>query len=413
MKIAIIGGGISGITSAWRLQKKHQVTLFEAAKTLGGHTQTHLANIDSETIPIDTGFIVFNKKTYPNFLRLLDEWDVPYIESDMSFSVSCADTGLEYTGGHLRGLFPSLKNLCNRSFLRVLRDIPRFNRQAKKYLTTPQLLDNMSLGEFIQRAKLSPDFCHYYLYPMAAAIWSTPLHHIADFPAYFLLNFYDNHGLLNIFSQPQWYCIDQGAHEYIKKFTGLFQGDIHLNTPIYRVERQAQQVTLLTQDGKRYEFDAVIFACHADQTLALLDDKTDIEQEILSAFPYQRNAVFLHTDIRFMPKHRVTWASWNYLLNKGGDNVPCLSYYMNKLHQLSLDTPLIVTLNPQSPIDPKQIITQHIAYHPQFSQASMQAQKRLQEINGQHNTYFCGAYWGNGFHEDGVNSAINAIKPLL
>lgn len=405
-KIAIIGGGISGISAAWFLQNEYKVTLFEKNSCLGGHTNTVKIQVDNQTLPTDVGFIVFNEKTYPNFMQLLQAWDVHYAKSDMSFSVS-DNNGFEYNGGNLSGLFSCRKNLFNYSFWGMLFDIIKFNFHAKKALNASEKLTGLSLKQFTKNLNLSPMFYEYYLYPMAAAIWSAGLDSIENLSAYFLLQFYENHGLLNLLKRPQWYYIKNGSISYIEKFISLFKGQISCNATIKNVTRENNAIKIVTENGKAADFDAVIFACHADEVLEILMSPDELEKEILLQFPFLKNEVVLHSDPSLMPHHQRAWASWNYLLHTQNDSRPSLSYYMNKLQCLPTQKPIIVTVNPPEKVKLEYVYNVFEYSHPQFSLNSFAAQQKLPQINGKGNVYYCGAYWGYGFHEDGVTSALN------
>lgn len=411
-KIAIIGGGISGIAAAWYLQNEYEVTLFEAEPLLGGHTSTAQVEWENKTIPIDMGFIVFNDRTYPHFIELLKAWGVNYSDSDMSFSLVAEAAGLEYNGGNLNGLFADRLNLFRPRFWRLLGEISRFNRLAKAELTALSLEPELTLGELIQRWGLSTYFSHHYLYPMAAAIWSGSLQSVASFSAYFILKFYDNHGLLDLNNRPQWYYIEGGSQTYVRRFATLFQGKIIRHSPIASVRRERGGVTLTDATGQAIFFDGVVMACHADQALALLADPTSAEEAILKAFPYEKNEVVLHKDKTLMPKHARAWASWNYRLGRELSERPSLTYYMNKLQALPTKTPFLVTLNPIQPIPESDCIIRRSMSHPQFHAKTLDYQARWTEINGPLSTFYCGAYWGYGFHEDGVKSAL-AVKQVM
>ena len=411
-KIAIIGGGISGIASAWYLQSRYEVTLFEGEPVLGGHTTTAMIDWHGKTLPIDMGFIVFNDRTYPHFMALLKAWGVSYAKSDMSFSLVSELSGLEYNGGNLNGLFADRLNLFRPTFWRLLAEIARFNRLAKASLADLAHTPELTLGELISQWQLSEKFTQTYLYPMAAAIWSGSLQSVSLYSAYFLLKFYDNHGLLDLSNRPQWYFIERGSQTYIKHFTRLFQGNMRANAPVTSIKREAGKVIIFDQAGQPSYFDGVVLACHADQALQLLSDPRPVETDILKAFPYEQNEVVLHNDIKLMPGRRRAWASWNYRLVKEPSHRPSLTYYMNKLQNVSSTTPFLVTLNPAQPILAPHVFVRRQMAHPQFHAHSLSFQSRWTEINGPLQTYYCGAYWGYGFHEDGVRSALAVSEAI-
>ncbi len=372
-KIAIIGGGISGITAAWQLQNDFDVSLFEAAESLGGHTSTITITSENKPVNVDTGFIVFNEKTYPNFINLLNEWQVAYEKSDMSFSVSSED-GFEYNSGSLKGLFVSKKNIFNPSFWLLLKDIIKFNLSAKKMLKQPEKLAALTMRDVISELNLSQVFCDYYLYPMASAIWSGSLTGIENFSAYFLLNFYNNHGLLNFINRPQWYYIKNGSKSYLERFSTLFSGKIFCNTKVSQVIRESDNVKIKLENQTELNFDAVIFANHADEVLKILVDGKPEEITILEKFPYFNNEIVLHNDAALMPKRKGAWASWNYLLHKSSKIRPTLSYYMNTLQALPTHENIIVTVNPPKPVNSDHVFKKQVFSHPQFSMASFVAQ---------------------------------------
>jgi predicted NAD/FAD-binding protein len=415
MKIAIIGAGISGITGAWYLQQKHDVTLFEANDYLGGHTHTTNIHIEDANIPVDTGFIVFNDRTYPEFIRLLNEWGVTYAKSDMSLSVSSRKIGIEYNGGSLSGLFSQKKNCLKISFWKMLRDIIYFNRCAKKALILPDLslLENKTIEVFLNEISVGRLFKEAYFYPMAAAIWSCNLKDVKTFPALFILKFLQNHGLLDLWNRPTWYYIQGGSAQYVNAFCKRFKGRYLLNTRVIRVARGENTVEILTQDGKIHEFDKVVFSCHADTALTLLKESSAEEKKVLSLFLYQKNEVVLHTDVSLMPEKQSAWASWNYQLDSDDNNkLASVTYFMNNLQKLPIHTPILVTLNQTQKIHPDKIIANYEYWHPLYNMNTRYAQRLLETMNGKNNSYFCGAYCGYGFHEDGVKSAINALKGL-
>lgn len=423
MKIAIVGSGISGLTAAYQLHKAHEISLFEADDRLGGHTATIDVNEDGRILPVDTGFIVFNDWTYPNFIKLMGELGVESQATDMGFSVSAPalEQGgageFEYAGNNLNSLFAQRRNLLDGGHWRMLKDIVRFNRNAVDDWRKGELEPSMTLGAYLDNNGYSAEFSSRYLIPMGSAIWSASMSRMLDFSVDFFIRFFYNHGLLNIFNRPQWRVIKGGSRSYIDPLVRPFEDRIHLSCPVQKVVRHAQGVTLNFVDKsgspQQREFDQVIFACHSDQALSLLADASSEERDILGHIPYENNSVVLHTDISLLPRRRSAWASWNYRLQDGQhDRLPILTYNMNILQRLDAQKTYCVTLNADDAIDPSQVIGRYEYSHPQFSVNGNHAQSRWSEINGVNRTWFCGAYWANGFHEDGVASAIRVAKGL-
>ncbi|WP_237061286.1 NAD(P)/FAD-dependent oxidoreductase [Microbulbifer zhoushanensis] len=410
MRIAIVGSGISGLTAAYLLNKKHDITLFEAADRLGGHTATVDVEEGDRRLAIDTGFIVFNDWTYPNFIKLMQQLGVDSQPTDMGFSVCSDRESFEYAGNNLDSLFAQRRNLLSPGHWRMLRDIVRFNRAAVRDWRSGKLDDALSLGQYLRDNGYSEEFTNRYLVPMGSAIWSASMSQMLDFSVNFFVRFFFNHGLLNIFNRPQWRVIKGGSREYIGPMVKDFAGRIRLSTPVTSVIRGSDGVTLRTGAGEALDFDAVVLACHSDQALACLDAPTTAERELLGAIPYAANSVVLHTDTRLLPERRRSWASWNYRLQGDSDRLPVLTYNMNILQRLDSEQTYCVTLNADDMIDPDKVIRRFEYAHPQFSVAGMQAQKQWEAVNGQNYTWFCGAYWHNGFHEDGVNSALRVAQ---
>ena len=408
MKIAIIGSGIAGNVAAYHLHKDHDITLFEANDYVGGHTHTHTIEWQDRQLSIDTGFIVFNYRTYPNFTRLLDELQVPVQPSNMGFSVKCETTGLEYNGNNLNSLFAQRRNLLRPSFHRMLRDILRFNRQAPSLLQSCD--DSLSLGDYLQQQAYGHEFIERYIIPMGAAIWSTDPARMQTFPAYSFVRFFHNHGLLNVANRPTWYVIKGGSNQYVKKLIQPFRDRIRLNSRVESIRRFPGHVEITPRNQPTECFDAVFIASHSDQALAMLGDATKQEQEVLGAIPYQENTAVLHTDKTILPERRLAWAAWNYHLLQESSSRVALTYNMNILQGLDTPEQFCVTLNNDSAIDESRIIKRMRYHHPVYTPTGMAAQQRQKEINGTNRTYFCGAYWRYGFHEDGVVSALNAIK---
>jgi len=407
MRIAIIGTGIAGNVAAWHLHKDHEITVFEAGHYVGGHTNTiNVDSVDGVT-PVDTGFIVFNDRTYPNFIRLLDEIDVASKDSDMSFSVRGDRPSIEYNGSNLNGLFAQRRNLLRPSFHRMIRDILRFNREA------PAVLDegytSTSLGRYLRDNKYSSEFVRNYLVPMGAAIWSAEPHMLEQMPAQFFIRFFRNHGLLSIDDRPQWRVIEGGSREYVRKLVAGFADRIRLDCPVQAVTRLPDRVLVRTERYGLEGFDAIFIACHSDQALAMLTDPSREEREVLGAIPYQKNTAVLHTDASLMPGRQRAWASWNYHLPHDDNELVTLTYHMNRLQGLANREQYFVTLNSDERIREESVIHQVDYQHPVFNAESVRAQARKAEIDGANRTYYCGAYWRYGFHEDGVVSALSAL----
>jgi predicted NAD/FAD-binding protein len=406
MKIAIIGSGISGNTLAYYLNPHHQITLFESEDRVGGHSHTHQIDLFNEKISVDTGFIVFNKKTYPNFLKLLHELKVPYENSAMSFSVKDSQKDFEYNGTSLNALFAQRKNFINPSFYKMIREILRFNKFSVMLLNKD---DEMSLGEYLDQENYSDYFKKYYILPMGSAIWSSNIKTMMQFPAKFFIQFFNNHGMLNINDRPQWLTISGGSINYVEKITQPFRKKIKISQNIKYVDRKKDHIAIYFHD-RTEKFDWIFFACHSDQALKLIKSPSLDEKNTLRAIPYHDNEVVLHYDDNFMPKRKLAWAAWNYHINHSDTSPASLTYNMNMLQNLKTQVPILVTLNPQQAINKKKIIKSLSYAHPQYSLRSIEAQSNYHLISGVNRTSFAGAYWGNGFHEDGVKSALNAIQ---
>ncbi len=407
MRIAIVGSGISGLTLAHHLHPEHDITVFEAGGHIGGHVHTHDVMLGDRAYAVDSGFIVFNHRTYPHFTQLLADLDVASQPSDMSFSVSCAASGLEYNGTSVNSLFAQRENLVNPAFWGMLRDILRFNREA------PALLHGaggeIALGDYLERHGYGQRFRDYYILPMGAAIWSTDPARMLNFPARFFVRFFMNHGLLSLDDRPQWRVIRGGSCAYVERLVAPFRDRVRLNTPVRRIFRHDDGVELALDDGTA-RFDAVFLACHSDEALRLINDPTPAERAVLAAIPYQENEAVLHTDTRLMPKKRLAWAAWNYLMPEGPGGRVCLTYDMNRLQSLDAPETFCVTLNASERIDPDKVIARMTYHHPLFTPEGVAAQARHREIDGTLRTYYCGAWWRNGFHEDGVVSALDALR---
>ena len=407
MKIAIIGSGIAGNVAAHRLHKEHEITVFEAGSHVGGHTHTHEIDSHGERYAIDTGFIVFNDWTYPNFIALLSELGVESQASVMSFSVRNEASGLEYNGTTINTLFAQRSNLLRPSFYSMLRDIVRFNREASALLASST---DIALGDYLAAHHYSSEFIGDYLVPMGAAIWSTDPARMLAFPARFFVRFFENHGMLSVDARPQWRAIRGGSARYVDKLVAPFRGRIRLNTPVESVRRMRDCVLVKARGAEAQRFEHVFLACHSDQALGLLADATPLERQILGAIPYQENEAVLHTDTSMLPHARRAWAAWNYHVVRESSERVALTYNMNILQSLAARETFCVTLNHSERIAPAKIIKRLVYHHPLFTPAGVAAQQRQHEINGQQRTYFCGAYWRFGFHEDGVVSALDAVE---
>lgn len=412
-RIAIVGSGIAGLTCAYLLRERYDVHLYEAADYLGGHTQTTDVDVQGKSYPVNTGFIVFNDWTYPNFIKLMQRLNVPYEASDMSFSVKCETTDMEYNGHTLDSLFAKRSNLLNPKFWWMIKDILRFNKETRAELAADTLDRSETLGAYLARKGYGDYFKRYYIIPMGAAVWSASEDMMMAFPLYFFVRFFNNHGMLSVDDRPQWRVISGGSRSYVERIAAaLPQDQIHLSTPIERIERHADGVTLLSNRGAE-AFDQVILACHSDQALAMLEQPTAEEQAILGAIPYKMNDVVLHTDGSVLPKRKKAWASWNYHIGAQQQDTVAVTYYMNRLQNFD-DAPVefCVTLNKTQDIAADKIIRRFQYAHPVFTVEGMAAQQRHADISNQNRTHYCGAYWFNGFHEDGVRSALRVTEAL-
>ena len=405
-QIAIIGSGIAGLTAAYLLSRQHGITVFEANDYVGGHTHTVSVQLGRQTLDVDTGFIVCNDRNYSNFLHFMRMLDVRLQPTEMSFSVRNDGLDLEYNGHNLNTLFAQRRNLWRPEFLRLVADILRFNRQGKAALTQ-DLSAQQTLLEFVEKRGFSTIFRDNYLLPMGAAIWSCSQAQVETFPLRFFLDFFNHHGLLDIRNRPHWYVLQGGSKAYIKPMTRPFAERIHLSSPVSAVRRLADGVELLVAGTVR-KFDQVILACHSDQALALLQDPSEDESQVLGAMAYQDNHMILHTDETLMPGRSLAWASWNCFVDgAAGDEPPLVTYCMNILQSLQTSTPLLVSLNARHRIDPAKILREFTYSHPIYSVESSRAQECRARICGIDRTHFCGAYWYSGFHEDGVRSALD------
>jgi predicted NAD/FAD-binding protein len=407
MKIAIIGAGVAGNTLAYHLHKDHNVTVFEAGSYIGGHTHTHNIIHEKREYAVDTGFIVFNDRTYPNFIHMLEELGVAWRASSMSFSVKCEKSGLEYNGTTLNSLFAQRRNLLRPSFYRMIGNILRFNKESLALLEDGA---EIRLGDYLKQGGYSQQFIDYYIIPMGSAIWSTDAKQMLEFPARFFVRFFHHHGMLSVNNRPEWRTITGGSARYVEALTAGFKDNIRLNTPVAKVRRLKQSVRIAPVGGVEESFDWVFFSCHSDQALAMLSDASNAENEILGAIPYQENSVFLHYDQSLLPKRKLAWAAWNYHVTPTPTERVAVTYDMNILQGLESKEHLLVTLNHTKVINPAKVIKRLKYHHPVYTTAGAAAQARHAEISGTNRTAYAGAYWRNGFHEDGVMSALKALE---
>ncbi len=411
MKIAIIGSGISGLGAAYLLHKKYDITLYEKNAYLGGHSRTLDIPVKDKIIPVDTGFIVFNYRNYPYLTALFEHLNVPIAKSDMSFGVSIQNNYLEYGTQFISNMFAQKRNILRPAFLKMIWDVLRFNRHSHQYC---DMDTSISLGQCLDELYMGEWFKQYYLLAMGGAIWSTSPHKMLDFPAKTFIQFFKNHGLLTVNDQPQWYTVKGGSKEYVQRIASHFKEHIKLNCGVKKVIREAHQITLIDEHGEQQAYDQVIFACHSDQVLHLLHNPTHDEQHIIGQIDYQPNTIIVHSDINFMPKRRKAWSSWVYLSEEKEHhhNSVSLSYWMNNLQPLNTDTPIIVTLNPHKKPDADLIYDEYTFEHPVFDEAAIMAQDQLDHIQGKDRLWFCGAWQGYGFHEDGLSSAVQVAQQL-
>lgn len=413
LKVAVIGTGISGLSAAWLLNARHHVTVYEQARYIGGHSHTVKIDVRGNSIPVDTGFIVYNPVNYPNLVKLFERLDVPTQPSDMSFSVSMANGEFEYSGTNLDGLLAQRRNMVRPRFLRMVRDLLRFYKHAQ-VISGDDSLDGLTLGKFLRANRYSDGFIADHLMPMGAAIWSSSVEEMMQFPALSFLRFFNNHGLLQLADRPEWRTVKGGSREYVSRMTTSFANRIHCNERVVGVERSNGGVTITTSSGRREKYDHVVLACHSNQALELLEQPTAQEIRVLSHINYQSNTAVLHTDATLMPKRKRAWASWNYIGASGanGEKQLCVTYWMNRLQNLPTETPILLTLNPTREVMPDQIFRTFEYDHPIFDADAVDAQSKLWNLQGQLNTWFCGAYFGSGFHEDGIQAGL-AVAEML
>jgi predicted NAD/FAD-binding protein len=411
-RIAVVGAGISGLASAWLLSRDYQVTLFEAGKYLGGHTNTVDVNLEGKTHPVDTGFLVFNEKTYPNLIAMFELLGVDSVETEMSFAVSLENPDLEWAGSNLATVFGQKRNLLRPAFWSMLADILRFNRESIAWLASHP--DNeRSLRDFLREGKYSSAFSEWYLLPMAAAIWSCPTGEMLDTPLATFIRFCQNHGLLQVFDRPLWRTVKGGGRDYVQKISAQLN-DIRIGCPVSAVTRQADGL-VVTHLGGSEQFDHVVMACHSDQALAILGfTATDGQREVLSAIRYQPNRAVLHTDRALLPRDEKLWSAWNYFAGSGepGEQPVAVSYLINRLQPLPFKTPVVVTLNPAREPDPAKVLAEFDYAHPIFDGPAIAAQQRLAEVQGGNGIWLAGAWGSYGFHEDGLKSALRVVNGL-
>jgi predicted NAD/FAD-binding protein len=407
MKVAIVGAGVSGLVCAHLLHPEHELTVFEAADYAGGHTNTVRVDTADETLYVDTGFIVFNDRNYPAFERLLQRLGVAWQPSTMSFGVSDATGDFEYSSASLNGLYAKRAHLVMPWFHRMIADLARFNRAARELLDRPD--DEISLGEWLDRHQFSRPFVERLIVPQVSAVWSADPEQRWSFPARFLAEFFDNHGVLSLRGRPGWRAIQGGSARYVEALTAPFAERLRLSTPVQSVTRHPDHVLISARGCEAERFDEVVFATHADQALSLLSDVTDSEHQILGAIPYQPNEAVLHTDTGVLPRRRRAWASWNNHLHDRPSDRTTVTYHINRLQSLRTRVQMCVTLNRSAEIDPAKVLRTISYSHPVFTREGVRAQRRCEEISGRNRTSYCGAYWGWGFHEDGVVSALSAM----
>ena len=408
MKIAVIGSGISGLSAAYYLSKKFKVDLYEKEDHFGGHSYTYDIKDNQKILPVDLGFIVFNELTYPNLINFFQELKVPYEKSNMSFAVSVKDTNVEYAGKNLSSIFSNKKNIINIHFLKMIREIISF------YKTAPQLLNNdiqnTSLGDYLDQSNISEYFKNYHIIPMVAAIWSMPFSKAKDMPLKLFLNFFINHGLFKLKDRPQWFTVAGRSKSYVSKILPEISGEYYKNYKVKKITRSENNVRInIGANDDFVDYDGVVLACHANESLALLAEPSEQEKNILSEFQYVTNNAFLHTEEQLMPKNKLAWSSWNSISKQDLTNT-CVTYWLNLLQNLNTDKNYFLTLNPIQSIEPEKVIKKVIFTHPYFNLKNTNLQKDLKLLQGKNRTWFCGSYFGYGFHEDGLKSALEVVK---
>ena len=404
MKLAVIGSGISGLSAAYHFSKKHKVDLFEQDDHFGGHSLTYDIKEEDKVVPVDLGFIVFNEQTYPNLISFFRELDVPFEKSNMSFSVSVKDSNVEYGGSGLNAIFANKKNLLNLKFLKMINEIISFYKKAPSLLTND--LSEDTLGIFLEKSKLSKYFIEYHIIPMVAAIWSMPFEKAKDMPLKLFLNFFINHGLFKLKNRPQWYTVTNRSRAYVNKVLEKISGEVFKNYKVSKILRSENNVRISI--GNEYlDYDHVILASHADQSLKILEEPTSEEDKILKRFSYVSNKAYLHIDENLMPLRKSAWSSWNSITK---DNRTCITYWLNKLQNLKTSKNYFLTLNPVEQINNNKILKKIDFTHPYFNKENVKLQKDLHKLQGKKRTWFCGSYFGYGFHEDGLKSSIELFK---
>ena len=407
--IAIIGSGISGLSASFFLSNKFNVHLFEKEKKLGGHTRTVNVNKFNQSLPIDTGFIVYNYENYPDLVSFFSQLNVATQKSDMSFAVSCTNPNLEYGGTNLNSLFAQRKNIFSFKFISLIFEILRLYKTGKN-INLETIADNLTIEDFLSKNKFSKEVRDFHIYPMISSIWSSNIKDVKNFPFISFLHFFNNHGLFNIGKRPNWRFVSGGSYRYVEALINKKKFKFTTNCKIKKIIRKDNKVTLLKDNGKLEVFDKIVFATHADQSLKLLDDPTDLENNILSKFNYTKNKAYLHSDDKLMPNKKLAWSSWNFIQNENLNHNFSLTYWMNRLQKIDCPENYFVSINPH--IEPRNIIDYTFFEHPIFNTETLSAQKNLGLIQGSQNTYFCGSYCGYGFHEDGIQSAAYVAKKL-
>jgi predicted NAD/FAD-binding protein len=407
-RIAIVGTGVAGLACAHALHRRHALEVFEAADRIGGHVHTVPVELEGRRFDVDTGFIVFNDRTYPGFCRLLDRLGVASRPTEMSFSVRCDEADLEYAGGGPSQLFADRRNLLRPRFLRMLRDVARFYRDARRLLAEPD--PKVSLGAWLEGRGYGRELVEHHLLPMSAAIWSCAPEAVLEFPALTLARFFANHGLLDLRDRPQWRVVEGGSARYVEALVAPFRERIRLRCAVRSLRRLAHGVELALADGSCRRFDEVVLALHSDQALALLADPSPAERAVLGAIRYQRNDVLLHTDARVLPRRRRAWASWNYHVLPGARGRAAVTYHMNRLQRLDAPAELCVTLNAPELVEPARVLARFAYDHPVLDRGAVRAQEDWSAVSGVRRTHYCGAYWGYGFHEDGLQSALRVAR---
>ncbi len=412
-KIAVVGSGISGLSCAWLLNKTHQVTLYEKDDRLGGHSHTVSFDLDNQQVDVDTGFIVYNPVNYPNLVQFFATLGIETCDTEMTFGVSINDGELEYSGSGLPGLLAQKRNLLRPSFWRMIKELMRFYRESESMMNQKDL-DKITLGDLLKQQGYGKEFIYDHLLPMGAAIWSTPVDKMLNYPASGFMRFCQNHGLVQFKDRPQWRTVIGGSKKYVDIIAADLAGKIRLNSRIHKIIRNQNQVIIEDHHGNREFYDDVVLACHSDQALSLLEQPTESEKQLLDDFPYQRNKAYLHLDKSLMPKRKPTWSSWNYMSQGKRDQSQevSITYWMNKLQPLTTDTPIFVSLNPLHEPKEGSIIGSYFYDHPEFGEESLRSQQKLWTLQGVQNTWFCGAYFGYGFHEDGLQSGLAVAEQL-